>query len=448
MSFSLGILSLCVVWQTSPLDELVRDPSLAGAVLGVCVLDSERNEVYAYNADLRLIPASLQKLATCAWAWETLGGEYRPKTRFWKTSGGVVVDAEGDPSLTALELDEVRQRLELAKAANVFVRQAFAPRVPPGWEHDDLGESYACRITALTVDGGRFELWTNDGRLTLLPRNYGVKIVREESRGPLAVRYEPWASRIVVRGALPRKRARLADLPIPNPDRAAASWLGQRWATADKVPTRAPDATVLGPPVRQLVQRCLTDSDNTVAEYLVLLAAGKDTPMSETSYDLAAALLTRFLEQQVRVSPSSWIVSDGSGLSRHNVATPRALCSLLLWAVEKPWGADFVASLPAPGTGTLRNRLPGRALRAKTGTLDLVDALAGITTRADGGQVVFAVMVNHSSLKSQQIRRLMDRFVERLEEYAPIGTRIACDVICESRLALAGPVLAPRGRVR
>jgi D-alanyl-D-alanine carboxypeptidase/D-alanyl-D-alanine-endopeptidase (penicillin-binding protein 4) len=173
---------------------------------------------------------------------------------------------------------------------------------------------------------------------------------------------------------------------------------------------------VLGAPVRELVQRCLTDSDNTVAEYLFLLAGGQDRSTPETSYDQAAASLTQFLERQAGVPSGSWIVSDGSGLSRHNVATPRALCSLLLWAGARPWGAEFVASLPAPGTGTLRNRLAGRALRAKTGTLDLVDALAGLTTRADGKQLAFAVMVNHSSLKSRQIRLLMDRFVERLEE--------------------------------
>jgi len=416
MSFSLGLLLLGISWQASPLDELIRDPLLEGAAVGVCVMDSSGNEVWAHNADLRLIPASLQKLATCAWAWESLGGDHRPRTRFWRSAKGVVADAEGDPSLTATQLDQVRRRLGLSQGVTVFARQAFAPQIPPGWEHDDLVESYAGRICAFTVDGGKFQLWAVGGRPVLRPRNYGVKLAHKAGSGPVVVRFEPWASRLAVQGRLPSGRVQLAELPIPHPDRAAAAWLGGQLATAREVPTRSPDATVHGAPVRRLVQQCLTDSDNTVAEHLLLLAASRDGALPEDPYDHASRSLARFLEERVGVPANAWIVADGSGLSRHNVTTARAVCMLLLWAAARPWGSDFVAAFAAPGTGTLRTRLAGSAVRGKTGSLDLVNALAGFTTRADGAQIAFAVLVNHSSAKSRQIRQLIDRFAQRLEQ--------------------------------
>jgi D-alanyl-D-alanine carboxypeptidase/D-alanyl-D-alanine-endopeptidase (penicillin-binding protein 4) len=68
---------------------------------------------------------------------------------------------------------------------------------------------------------------------------------------------------------------------------------------------------------------------------------------------------------------------DGSGLSYWNRVTASGLARLLGLAEEQPWGLDLRVSLPAPGQGTLRDRLKGLLVRAKTGTLTRISALSG-----------------------------------------------------------------------
>jgi D-alanyl-D-alanine carboxypeptidase/D-alanyl-D-alanine-endopeptidase (penicillin-binding protein 4) len=92
-------------------------------------------------------------------------------------------------------------------------------------------------------------------------------------------------------------------------------------------------------------------------------------------------------------------LEEGSGLSRHNVVTPRALVRLLKFMTRHPHAEVFRAALPVAGVdGTLRLRLRGTPaegnLRAKTGSLDLVNALAGYVTSAAGEPLVFALLLN------------------------------------------------------
>jgi D-alanyl-D-alanine carboxypeptidase/D-alanyl-D-alanine-endopeptidase (penicillin-binding protein 4) len=68
---------------------------------------------------------------------------------------------------------------------------------------------------------------------------------------------------------------------------------------------------------------------------------------------------------------------DGSGLSYGNRVTASGLVRLLGFAEKQPWGVNLRLSLPAPGQGTLRDRLRGLWVRAKTGTLTRISALSG-----------------------------------------------------------------------
>src|SRR6202041_4040082 len=43
------------------------------------------------------------------------------------------------------------------------------------------------------------------------------------------------------------------------------------------------------------------------------------------------------------------ILSDGSGLGRDNLVTPRGMVALLAYAAHQPWGADFHSTLPISG---------------------------------------------------------------------------------------------------
>src|SRR5258708_33540548 len=70
--------------------------------------------------------------------------------------------------------------------------------------------------------------------------------------------------------------------------------------------------------------------------------------------------------------PSGDVVqTDGAGLSRHDLVTPRAFVAVLEDAQKQAWFPAFLASLPVAGAdGTLNERmkeaLPAGEIRAKT----------------------------------------------------------------------------------
>jgi serine-type D-Ala-D-Ala carboxypeptidase/endopeptidase (penicillin-binding protein 4) len=118
---------------------------------------------------------------------------------------------------------------------------------------------------------------------------------------------------------------------------------------------------------------------------------------------------------QLGVNPNSYILSDGSGLSRHNLISPEALVQTLRLMANSPLASLYRASLPVAGeSGTLKNRFttPNRViLQAKTGTLSGVAALSGYVEVPNYEPLVFSIMVNQSDLSAPKVRSAIDEIV-------------------------------------
>ena len=195
----------------------------------------------------------------------------------------------------------------------------------------------------------------------------------------------------------------------------------------DVAPGRAPAtateiARVESAPVADLVERMLTDSDNVLAEALAHLA-GAATGNGASFAGGAAAVEASMGELGITLGDGR--VADGSGLSSRNAVPPSALASLLTLVAkgERPGLGPIASGLPVAGvTGTLADRF-GRGLqrdaagyvRAKTGTLRNVTALAGTVEDVDGRVLAFAVIAN--GVRSVPgARRAVDRFASLLAD--------------------------------
>jgi D-alanyl-D-alanine carboxypeptidase/D-alanyl-D-alanine-endopeptidase (penicillin-binding protein 4) len=91
-------------------------------------------------------------------------------------------------------------------------------------------------------------------------------------------------------------------------------------------------------------------------------------------------------------------MENGSGLTRRNQASPKAVGHLLRAMARRPEHVAFRRSLPlAAHQGTLSHRMGGTAAegkcRAKTGTLNGVSALSGYC-RSGSGMVAFSILMN------------------------------------------------------
>ena len=114
--------------------------------------------------------------------------------------------------------------------------------------------------------------------------------------------------------------------------------------------------------------------------------------------------------------PNDFVFYDGSGLSSHDLVTPRAIAKLLQFATTQPWFASWKASLSIGGEdGTLETRSPHPPLKdhlfAKTGTLGEARALSGYLDAASGRTVIFSILVDNHLPGTSADRDVMDKIV-------------------------------------
>jgi D-alanyl-D-alanine carboxypeptidase/D-alanyl-D-alanine-endopeptidase (penicillin-binding protein 4) len=155
-------------------------------------------------------------------------------------------------------------------------------------------------------------------------------------------------------------------------------------------------------------------SQNLHAE-LWLHHLGKKAACSRGSTVEGARLVRAFLEH-AGVDKDDFVFFDGSGLSGHDLVTPRATVRLLQYASTQPWFADWKKSLPVGGEdGSLAERFGKAPLKdhvfAKTGTLGEARALSGYLEGASGKTVIFSIMVGNHMPQTTKDREAMDKIV-------------------------------------
>jgi D-alanyl-D-alanine carboxypeptidase/D-alanyl-D-alanine-endopeptidase (penicillin-binding protein 4) len=127
----------------------------------------------------------------------------------------------------------------------------------------------------------------------------------------------------------------------------------------------------------------------------------------------SAANRTESFLQRIGIDTRPLLIYDGSGLSRKNLISPKAMVKLLTHMTGHDERDAFLASLARGGERrtTLDYRLSGTEVQAKTGSLEFVRALSGYTTRPNGNRVAFAVSANNYTGPSSQISNTIDDIV-------------------------------------
>jgi D-alanyl-D-alanine carboxypeptidase/D-alanyl-D-alanine-endopeptidase (penicillin-binding protein 4) len=132
-------------------------------------------------------------------------------------------------------------------------------------------------------------------------------------------------------------------------------------------------------------------------------------------------VLEKFV-QGVGIEKNEATFSDGSGLSRHSLIAPRATIKLLRFMAKSPRFPVFLDSLPIAGEdGTLDDRFERTSargkVRAKTGTLEHVNALSGYMDLPSGERLAFSIMGNEHPLRAYQGKRIVDRIAVAIFEH-------------------------------
>lgn len=440
----------------------VGDARWSRASIGVHAVDVATGEtVAAWRSDAPMVPASAQKALTAAVALRALGPSHTFVTRAYaagrvidgELQGDLVLVGEGDPTLTAERLWRLLRDLKTQGieriAGDVLLddtRFVDEPAIP-GWERaSDLeeGPSYYAPIGALAVEFGGVSLVLRPGpaagdpAVVVLETPAGdyvrvvadVATVGSRDRTRLDVRRVVRPDHVVfevegqVREGSGIRRFRRA---VPDPTAHAGGVIASLLATgagpalAGRVREGLlpPDAVEVGrvvsPPLGSVLMDMNKYSSNFMAE-LVLRSVGASVALpGSTASGLGVA---RSHVAALGVPPEEAALVNGSGLSRQIRLSPRALTTVLADAARDPTLApELVASLAIGGRdGTLRDRLDdldGR-VRAKTGTLSDVVALAGFVVDDGGRTLAFAFFANEIRGSVETLQELADDVVRRL----------------------------------
>jgi D-alanyl-D-alanine carboxypeptidase/D-alanyl-D-alanine-endopeptidase (penicillin-binding protein 4) len=131
---------------------------------------------------------------------------------------------------------------------------------------------------------------------------------------------------------------------------------------------------------------------------------------------------------QAGIQPQEFVFYDGSGMSRQNLVSPRAVVKLLQYAWRQPWSVSFRDTLPVAGVdGSLAERMKGTPaqghVQAKTGALGHINALSGYARTMKGDQVAFSIVTNNHKLTSKRGQEIIDRIVLAIVDDQRVGKK-------------------------
>ena len=178
------------------------------------------------------------------------------------------------------------------------------------------------------------------------------------------------------------------------------------------------------PTLETMVKWTLLWSDNVLAERLARLAAitSGETFNTQGVADTFHTVLTNF-----GIDPDKMQVVDGSGLSKQNRVTAKAIADLLMKIRNDPKYVSVYEGLPIGGvSGTLQKRFLTTApqavglVRGKTGTLSGTVSLAGYVDSEDRQYIFVAIAdkIPRRYSASERARDTLDRILGKIA--API----------------------------
>ena len=456
----------CPAWSsreieilTEQLQTVIAHSGLHSAHVGAILLPLDHTAPGAvqYNAEKMFVPASTMKLFTTAAALDILGDRYTFTTEFLHTGtiekgilhGNLIVRSNGDPSFSAkwcpkndFCMSEIADKLrdkgitsingDLIADTSLFA----GPLLGPAWEWDDLSYYYATPVDALGCGENTVEVSVFPARVgtpptvRMVPDGYftvhNQAITKNKGEDFLLLR-ALGAETVTLEGALSQGGKGIsAAVSVNDPARyflynmkMAMNNKGISISGQSKIHRQSSAESLRSlmvrqsPPLTALATVTNMESHNLFAELLQHAVA--QTRTGQGSFAKGAALVQQWAVG-VGVGREGLSIADGSGLSRKNLLTPRAMAQLLRAMADRSVFSEFYATLPVAGQhGSMARRLVGTkgegTVRGKVGYVTGHSSIAGYAQDQQGRWVAFAVMVNNNAGEPKAARALQDDII-------------------------------------
>jgi serine-type D-Ala-D-Ala carboxypeptidase/endopeptidase (penicillin-binding protein 4) len=428
-----------------------------------------------------MMPASNMKILTLAVAAESLGWDFRFTTTLEARGtissgvlhGDLIVKSNGDPTVNtrnsraAAVFNEWAQALRAAGIDSVDGRivgddQAFDDEwIGAGWAWDYLQYDYAAPVGALEYNED-FAMLTIDpasdagGRpIVQLQSGSGLELVNHATTGTEGsantIDYRRHLDRPVVEviGSIPlggkpdtrsvavvnptvffaeslKSELSARGIAVTGPavdfDDVAAEFMSTNSTTnhVGSASTSTMIAKTESPPLRDIATVLMKISQNLYAETLLKAVGAMEHGLGTTE---GGRITARKTLSDWGIKADSYVMYDGSGLSRYNYLTAGTVVDVLLHIYTDPRHRDaFLPALPIAGKdGTIATRMRGTRAEgnaiAKTGSISNARSLSGFVKTRDGELIVFSILANDFVIPSSTITAMADLAVESLANF-------------------------------
>ena len=383
---------------TNIVQEELVDPRLGGGVTAY-VIDANSGKVLVdIDGEQAMIPASTLKIFTGIAAMNVLGAQTRFETVVKREANQLTIVGGGDPTLVSQTPENWRGKPPGSEQPPSLDQLADLAVAAIGQTTDSFVVNFD---DSLFADPEAHETWPDQYLRTGevapaqgLIMDFGINDSEAVMKDPAKSVAQYFSDALTARG-------------IP-------ATLGERKVAGD---TASVLTSIKSATVTDIVERMITTSNNTMAEFLAHHIGGAN---GEYTYESGAKATTEALTA-AQIDLTGVTILDGSGLSRSNQASAKSLVSALSYANSSEGAAwSNLSGLPVAGiSGTLVDRYdvgePGRGtVRAKTGTLSKVVALSGTLVDASGDVLIFTFIANEVPSGTKQGEAALDEVVKAL----------------------------------
>jgi serine-type D-Ala-D-Ala carboxypeptidase/endopeptidase (penicillin-binding protein 4) len=388
---------------------------------GLMIYDLDSNRTFLErNTDRYFIPASITKLFTY-YACVKILKDSIPALKYKIMGDSLILWGTGDPTFLHPDFNNLKvynflKQQSLTK--KIFISDAHFsnPYFGEGWAWDDYNDYYSTELSSFPMYGNIVRVNVQNKKTTIQPRFFEPNFLANTEGG--VIKRNNFDNQFFIPSIVSQKTAYQQDLPYKTSTLLTQNLLADTLKKSVgilKLPVAKDALTIYSVPTEGVYRQMLQDSDNMLAEHLLLLC-GSVMKDSVNSALAIKGVSDRFL-QDLPDAPS-WV--DGSGLSRYNLFTPRSYVKLLLklYAIVP---REKLLSVMAIGgkAGTLKNAYVNNGkpfMYAKTGSMSGVYNLSGYLVTKKGKTMAFCVMNNNFTKPVRDVRLEVERILTTIYE--------------------------------
>ncbi len=409
------IYSVSALAQLSP-DQLIKLETALGPesffynhLTGFILQDLDQKIVlYEKNSHLNFIPASTTKLFTLFSAITILNDS--TQTLRYTTSGDTIrIWGAGDPTWRYKNFQDpgIQKLIEPYQVISFSDSNVDSPAFGYGWQWDDYYFDYSAERTSLPIYGNLLEVKKTSTTPTVYPTQFQDSIFLT-NRSIRELERDFHHNKFFYNPANFRGNERFIPF-LTSPElfvKLASELTGKKWIY-QKVELPTEHQLYRGGMLSPILKELMLESDNFLAEQLLFMVSDRLFQRLDTERAIEFMLKTYLYDLPDR---PKWV--DGSGLSRHNLFTPRSMVTLFEKLYRLVPDQQLFDLLPTGGeSGTIKNNYQAASpyIFAKTGTMSNHHSLVGLIKTKSGKMYAFAFMNSNYLNKASEVRKEMEK---------------------------------------